>query len=121
MNAGQTCIAPDYVLVDADIRENLLHFLRQAITKFYGSNPQKSMDYPRIINQSHFDRLVSLISVEKDNVVLGGQIDREDLYIAPTIINQASWNNKIMEDEIFGPILPVLDYTHMDTAIEQIN
>ena len=121
MNAGQTCVAPDYVLVQTEVREDLIRYLQQSITNFYGSDPKNSADYPRIINQSHFDRLIGLISNQEEKIVFGGQTNKEDLYIAPTIMDRVSWSDKVMEDEIFGPILPILSYVQLDTAINQIN
>lgn len=117
-NAGQTCIAPDYVLVEKSIHTDLLLRLKEKITAYYSENPQKCPDLARIINQDHFKRLVGLLDADK--VVHGGQIDADTLYIAPTILDQVSFEDAIMGEEIFGPILPVLTYENLDEALEII-
>jgi acyl-CoA reductase-like NAD-dependent aldehyde dehydrogenase len=91
--------------------------MKQSVQEFYGANPQESPDYGHIINERHFDRLLSLISGE---VVLGGTHDRSKLYIAPTVIDQVKMEDKVMEDEIFGPILPVLEYDTLDDAFAMV-
>jgi aldehyde dehydrogenase (NAD+) len=118
MNAGQICIAPDYVYVHKSVEKALIEKLTEAVLDFYGHFPAKSPDYCRIINQKHFDRLVGLI--DHDKVVFGGQYDAEDLFIAPTIMQNVSWRDVVMADEIFGPILPVLTYERLDDALDQI-
>ena len=107
LNTGQTCVAPDYVLVHKDIRAPLIAKMKEYIISFYGTDPQLSPDYGRIVNQAHWERLNGLL--EGAVVAAGGQTDREDLYIAPTLLDDVSWSDKVMEDEIFGPILPVLE------------
>jgi aldehyde dehydrogenase (NAD+) len=114
-NAGQSCVAPDYVLVHRSSKPSLLSFMKKAIHEFYGQNPAQSPDFGRIIGQRHFDRLVSLIHGK--NVFTGGTWDRETRYIAPTILDKVALTDPIMENEIFGPILPILDYEHLDDAI----
>ncbi len=113
LNAGQTCVAPDYVLVHESRHTDLINALRSSLQSFYGSDPQKSPDYGRIINLRHFDRLTALLT---GAIVVGGSTDRNDLYIAPTIIDGADLNHPAMQDEIFGPILPILTYKHLDEA-----
>ncbi len=108
INAGQTCIAPDYVLVNEKVSREFLSFLKFEITRFYGQNPELSKDFGRIINDYHFERLLALIDPKK--VVAGGESEREELYISPTIILNPSLHSEIMQEEIFGPILPVLVY-----------
>lgn len=119
INAGQTCIAPDYLLVDRKIKPNLLEALQKSIQEFYGNDPATSPDYGRIINPHHFQRLSQLL--QEGEIIIGGQTNPEENYIAPTIIDGLSWNSKIMEEEIFGPILPVLTYEDLGDAITQIN
>lgn len=119
INAGQICMAPDYLLVHSDIKEELLLALKNSITKFYGSNPTESPHFCRIINQNHFERLSGLLSQGK--IIAGGQLNQKQKYIAPTIIDEISWDSKIMQEEIFGPILPVICYTNLDDAIKIIN
>lgn len=118
-NAGQACIAPDYLLVHSDIKLQLLENIKKSIQEFYSANPASSPDYGRIINQKQFDRLVKLLSYGE--IIIGGEINREQLYIAPTIIDGISWQDAPMLSEIFGPILPVLTYENITEAIAKIN
>jgi aldehyde dehydrogenase (NAD+) len=117
-NAGQTCVAPDYLLVHESVREGLLQRMRSAVRAFYGEDPKVSPDYGRIINDNHYRRLTGLI--DKDKVVLGGDADPSQRYIAPTIMDDVTMQDKAMEDEIFGPILPVVSVTSLDQAIEHV-
>lgn len=119
VNAGQTCVAPDYLLVHKSIKEQLLGAIKDSIRQFYGENPLNSPDYARIISDRHFERLCGLLPDE--NVVVGGQTDASQRYIAPTIITDVDWQDAVMADEIFGPILPVLEYSNLEDAIAQIN
>ena len=116
LNAGQTCVAPDYLLVDEKIKDKFLEYLRRYITKFDYKNG--SEHYTRIINPKNFDRLINLIDAEK--IYSGGNYDRESLFIEPTILNHVNWEDKIMQEEIFGPILPVLSYTYLREALNEI-
>lgn len=115
MNAGQTCVAPDFVLVDRRIREELVKSLQQAIREFYGENPQQSPDYGRVINRRHFDRLTGLLGAGR--VAHGGQHDAQDLYLAPTLLTDVPLDAPVMQEEIFGPILPVLVFDQLDDAL----
>ncbi|WP_404788594.1 aldehyde dehydrogenase [Altericista sp. CCNU0014] len=119
VNAGQTCIAPDYLLVDRRVKPALLAKLEQYVREFYGTDPAASSDYGRIINQRHFSRLTSFL--DNGTPVVGGQADPETRYIAPTILDEVSWDAPVMQDEIFGPILPVLEYESLDEAIALVN
>ncbi|MBW4634149.1 MAG: aldehyde dehydrogenase [Iphinoe sp. HA4291-MV1] len=119
LNAGQTCIAPDYLLVDKKIKENLLNEIQKCLLEFYGDNPASSSDYARIINQKHFDRLTHLLKEGK--VRIGGETNPSELYIAPTVLEDVSLTASIMQEEIFGPILPVIEYTDRTEAIDLIN
>ncbi|PIK14532.1 aldehyde dehydrogenase family protein [Halobacteriovorax sp. JY17] len=116
-NAGQTCIAPDYVLVQENKYEELVDKLKIYIDKFYGKDPLKSKDYGRIINSSHFERLLKLIS--EDKVLYGGKHSVEEKYISPTIVS-VEGEDTCMEEEIFGPILPVLKMTNLKSAIDYV-
>ncbi|MNJ34251.1 Aldehyde dehydrogenase [compost metagenome] len=118
LNTGQTCIAPDYILAHESIRESLVAKMKQKLVQFYGENPRESKDYGRIVNERQWDRLNSLIDSSK--VVVGGQGEREQLYFAPTIMDGVTWEDKVMEEEIFGPILPIVDYKNLNEAISQI-
>lgn len=108
LNAGQTCIAPDYLLVHHSVKEKLIENLKKEITLFYGANPEKSKDFPRIINEKQFDRLVNMIDATK--VVFGGNSDKSQLYISPTILDEPAAESTLMAEEIFGPIIPILSY-----------
>ena len=118
INAGQTCVAPDYLLVDTKIKDKLIEEIKKQIVKIHGENPQKSEALTRIINPHHFDRLVQLL--DKKKVVYGGDTDATDNYIAPTIMDNVSFDDLVMQDEIFGPILPVISFTDLDWAISQV-
>ncbi|MDX5475868.1 MAG: aldehyde dehydrogenase [Bacillaceae bacterium] len=121
MNSGQTCIAPDYVLAHKEVKEELISKMKTVIKEFYGENASESPDYGRIVNERQFDRLASIVERDREKVVFGGRFDREDLYIEPTILDSVTWDDASMEDEIFGPILPILDYIELDDAISMIN
>ena len=118
-NAGQTCIAPDYLLVDKSIKEALITELQGCIVNFYGENPQTSSDYCRIVNERQFKRLQALL--KDGDIITGGQTDLEEKYIAPTLITNVSLESELMQEEIFGPILPILDYANLEDAIAFIN
>lgn len=119
INAGQTCVAPDYLLVHRDIKQELLTKIQNYLREFYGDDPGISNDYPRIINDFHWQRLAGLMNTGR--IITGGQKDQGDRYIAPTIIDQITWDDPIMQEEIFGPILPVLEYENLGDAIAQVN
>lgn len=119
LNAGQTCVAPDYVLVHPDREEALCQELRLAMQAFYGTDASRSPDYARIVNARHHVRLVSYL--ETARVWHGGDHDAQSLYFGPTIVRGASFQDRIMQEEIFGPILPVLPCSSLDEAIRLIN
>jgi len=108
LNAGQTCVAPDFLIVHAKERYNLIEALKKEITRFYGENPKESTDLARIINQNHWERLTKLILGKE--ILFGGEIDKEDLYIAPTLLELFNDEDPLLKEEIFGPILPILTY-----------
>jgi aldehyde dehydrogenase (NAD+) len=112
LNAGQTCIAPDYLLVKPEIKADLIQQLIIEIEKAYTNNPQNSLDYPRIINSKNLDRLTRMLQDVK--IAYGGQYDSIDHYLAPTLIDEPALDSGVMKDEIFGPILPILSYTSED-------
>jgi aldehyde dehydrogenase (NAD+) len=119
VNAGQTCVAPDYVLAHKSIANELVEAIRTSITEFYGSDPHASKDYSRVISLKHFSRLTSLISSGK--VAIGGQSEQAERYIAPTVLVDVDQNSAVMQEEIFGPILPVLEVGSIDEAIGFVN
>jgi aldehyde dehydrogenase (NAD+) len=118
-NAGQTCTAPDYVLVVKDVAAEFLRHLKETFVQFYGEDPQKSSDYGRIVSFPHFDRLIRLLA--SGTIYHGGQHDRADRYLAPTVLVNASPDSPAMQEEIFGPILPVLEVSSMQEVIEFVN
>lgn len=119
INAGQSCIAPDYVLVDKTIKKDLTQAIKGCIQEFYGDDPANSPDYARIINKKHFYRLAALL--EDGNIIFGGKTNPETLYIAPTAIDNISLDSPIMQEEIFGPILPIIEYNNLSEAISIVN
>ena len=119
LNSGQTCVAPDYILVHESVKQEFVSALQKYITLFYGTNPEINTEYPKIINQHHFDRLCELISNSSD--VIGGKSNPETMQIAPAIVDNCTFESLVMEDEIFGPILPILSYTNLDDIINAIN
>ncbi|KAI9467982.1 MAG: Aldehyde/histidinol dehydrogenase [Benjaminiella poitrasii] len=122
-NNGQTCVSPDYVLCEKTQVAPLLVAMRKTIAEFYEGNPKKSDSYCRIVNTRQFDRLKDLLDrCDPDTIVIGGETDRNDLYIAPTIVTPIDPNNHpLMQQEIFGPILPIIPVENMDEAVELVN
>ncbi|XP_053564831.1 aldehyde dehydrogenase family 3 member B1 [Bombina bombina] len=118
-NAGQTCIAPDYVLCSDRIKEKLLNALQSTIQDFYGVDPKQSPDLGRIVNQKHFQRLSALLKCGK--IVIGGETDESEKYISPTVLVDVNETDSVMKEEIFGPILPVLTVESLNDAIMFIN
>ena len=108
LNGGQTCIAPDYILIHKTVKDSFTAAMHDEIKKAYGGDPQTSSDFPRIINEKNFDRLNNML-VDAD-CIIGGTTDRADLYISPTLVNEPALDSEIMKDEIFGPLLPILSY-----------
>jgi aldehyde dehydrogenase (NAD+) len=115
MNAGQTCVAPDFVLVERNALGPLVAALKRAIHQFYGADPQKSPDYGRIINQQHLTRLTAYL--QTGHIEHGGGHNAGDLYLAPTVLTGAAPDAPVMREEIFGPILPVLPFDRLDDAL----
>jgi len=125
-NAGQTCVAADHVYVHQDVAEKFIECCKDAITSFYGEDPQKSGDLARIINKKQFESKLEVLEDGDPYKVCGGEYDAEDLYIAPTLLNygtdEGAWDrSKAMEEEIFGPILPMLYYSNLGKVINRIN
>lgn len=115
LNGGQTCIAPDYLLLHASVKEKFYKAFAKSVKSFYGNNPQDSVDFPRIINDKHFKRLASML--QDGTIIVGGKTDAESRYIAPTLIELDTFEHPLMQDEIFGPILPVITIQSVDEAI----
>lgn len=118
-NAGQICIAPDYALVDRRAQSEFIALTRAAIREFFGDDPQRSPDYGRIINDRHFNRLRALLA--RGDILHGGQTDAADRYIAPTLIDRPALDSPLMQEEIFGPLLPIIPYDTLDEAIRFVN
>lgn len=118
LNAGQTCIAPDYLLVHEKVEGELFGQMREAISDFYGSDPRMSPDYPRIVNRHHFHRLEKLLAASSS--WSGGITDEDDYYVAPTILQGVTPGDEVMLLEIFGPLLPVIAYSDIDAALVTI-
>ncbi|MBA7565077.1 4,4'-diaponeurosporen-aldehyde dehydrogenase [subsurface metagenome] len=118
-NAGQTCVAPDYLLVQKDIKEKLLNKIKLFITEFYGKEPSESPDYPRIINAANVERLEGLM--RSGNIICGGETNISENYVAPTLIDNVKPGDLIMQEEIFGPVLPVIEYDNIDEIFPLIN
>lgn len=118
-NAGQTCVAPDYLLVHESVKESLLEYMREAIIEFYGDSPLMNSDYGRIVSEKHFLRLSNFLS--NGSVRHGGKCDASKLLIEPTLLDDITWDMPVMEDEIFGPIFPILVYDHLDEVITAVN
>jgi len=119
LNAGQTCVAPDYLMVHKTVKSDLVSAMIMNIEKFYGNDPHKSPDYGRIINQRHFDRLTRFLGTGK--IIFGGVTNRHDLYMSPTLMENVPPNASSMQEEIFGPILPIFEFENLDEVINQIN
>lgn len=118
-NAGQTCVAPDYVLVQEEVKDKFLAEFEKCIHRFFGNDVEQSPDFARIVNERHFDRLAKLL--ENTKIAIGGEMNRENKYISPTVVDGIDWDHPIMQEEIFGPILPVLKYQDLDQAIQRVN
>ena len=118
LNAGQTCVAPDYVLVDKSVEQPFIEQLKIALNDFYGSDPHASDSYARIVSDRHFSRLAGLM--KSGTAVIGGESDASDKFIAPTVLTDVSLDSPIMQEEIFGPILPVISVSNSDEAIRYV-
>ena len=119
LNCGQTCVAPDYILCDAAVREPLIAELKKQIQKQYGHEPLANIHYGKIINEKHFQRVCGLIDPSK--VIHGGSFDPKTLRIEPTILNDITWEDACMQEEIFGPVLPILTCNSLEEAIQTVN
>ena len=119
INAGQTCVAPDYIMVQESVKDNLVSALKEEIVDFFGENPEESKDLGRIVSDKHFERLKEILEKDKEQIVSGGKASQDTRYIEPTIL-AANWNSNSMQEEIFGPILPILTYKTLEEAIQSI-
>jgi aldehyde dehydrogenase (NAD+) len=119
MNAGQTCVAPDHVWVERSVAAPLAEALKKALLEFYGPDPQQSADYGRIIHRRHFDRLAAFLSDGK--ILAGGRTNPADLYIQPTLLSEVSPGAAVLDEEIFGPILPLLEFDDLDAVLDDLH
>lgn len=119
LNSGQTCIAPDYLLVHKSVKKQFIDKMKDYILKFYGNIPINSPDYPKIINLKHFNRLLGLI--REEDIIFGGDYNEKTHQINPTILDNITWESKVMEEEIFGPIIPILEFEKFNNIIDEIN
>ncbi|MFB9762474.1 aldehyde dehydrogenase [Ectobacillus funiculus] len=119
INAGQTCVAPDYVYVQQNVKEQLLRELQKAIQEQFGVRPLENQEFVRIVSERHFQRLASFL--QDGTVVVGGETDASRLMIEPTVLDHISWDDAVMQEEIFGPILPVLTYADVEDVVRTVN
>ena len=119
LNCGQTCVAPDYVFCHQDIKDDLLKQIQRQIRKQFGKSPLDNKNYGKIINEKHFSRILNLIDSSK--VVTGGNIRQETLQIEPTVMDHVTFEDAVMQEEIFGPVMPLLTFTSMDEVIHKVN
>ncbi len=119
MNSGQTCVAPDYLYVHKDIEEEFIKKLEEEIKNQFGDNPLESKDYSKMVNEREFNRVLSYI--DKEKLVFGGNYNRKTFQIEPTILKNITWDNPVMEREIFGPIFPILTFENLDEVIRVVN
>ena len=118
INAGQTCVAPDYILIHEKKRRRFLKYIVHYIKKFYGENVSRNDDYPKIVHEKHVDRLANML--DPDKVYYGGEYDRTNRFMEPTVMIDVTQNDKVMDEEIFGPILPILTYKDENEVVDQI-
>lgn len=119
INAGQTCIAPDYMFVHENVKDELIKYMEEALLQFFGEDPQKSDYFPHIVSEKAMTRLKKLMV--DGNIVHGGKIDEADRYIEPTLIDDVKPDYPIMQEEIFGPLLPIMTFSNIDTVVDYIN
>ena len=118
LNSGQTCVAPDYLYVQESVRYRFLVYVKAWIARMFGGDIFGNPDYPRMVNRKHFDRVLGLIRGEE--ILTGGRYCEETLQIEPTVLDSVDWDSPVMQEEIFGPVLPVLTFKDLDEAIEKI-
>ncbi|UTH02044.1 aldehyde dehydrogenase [Macrococcoides canis] len=118
MNAGQTCVAPDYVLIDNKVKMKFVKALQSTIQEFYGTQTEQSEDFGRIVNDNHFNCLVNIIEDSRQQVIYGGESNADELFVAPTIILDPELSDSVMQQEIFGPILPIIGYETLNEVYD---
>jgi NAD-dependent aldehyde dehydrogenases len=120
LNAGQTCVAPDYIMVSKNIKDELIKEMKNAIKEFFGDNVKSSKYYGRIINDKHFNRIKNLIDKDKRGILYGGSYDEYERFIEPTIIDVSAFESESMKEEIFGPVLPIIEFVNFDEVVMKI-
>ena len=118
INAGQTCVAPDYLFVHEDVKDKLIEYIKYYIKQFFGENPSESPDYPKIVNSSNVERLK--IYLEEATLIHGGKTDVEKRFVEPSLLSDVSDDDKVMQEEIFGPILPIMTFKQIDEVVEYV-
>lgn len=118
LNCGQTCVAPDYILCEESIKDKLVTELKKEITKQFGNNPLENKTYGKIINEKHFNRIKNLINFDK--IIVGGKTNSDSLKIEPTVLDNVTWDDEVMKEEIFGPILPILTFKMISEVVETV-
>lgn len=118
LNCGQTCVAPDYILCDENIKKKLVSEIKKEITKQFGNNPLENKAYGKIINEKHFNRIKNLINFDK--IIVGGKTNPDSLKIEPTVLDNVTWDDEVMKEEIFGPILPILTFKTISEVVETV-
>ena len=119
VNAGQTCVAPDYILVHESVKQKLIDEMKIAIRAMYSEKPCENPDFPKIINEKHFHRLLGLIIGEE--IVMGGKSNIATLQIEPTLLDNVGWNAPVMSEEIFGPVMPILTFSNLEQVVKMVN
>lgn len=119
LNSGQTCVAPDYIFIHKSVKNEMIDNIIYYIKTFYGKKPLYNEDYTKIINEKQFNRLIKLL--DNNKIIFGGDYSKNFLYISPTLMDNVTWNDPIMGEEIFGPILPILEYEELDEVINMVN
>lgn len=118
LNCGQTCVAPDYIYCDSSVKDEFVKQVKKQIAKQYGKKPLKNPDYGKIVNEKHFKRICGLITTDK--VVCGGTTNMDTLQIAPTVMDRVSWDDDVMQEEIFGPLMPIISYDSLEEVTEKL-
>ncbi|MGV3042345.1 aldehyde dehydrogenase [Staphylococcus rostri] len=118
VNAGQTCVAPDYILIDETVKDDFVRALRTTLKEFYGTHPLSSEDLGHIVNERHFDRLAAMMDAQQAQCVIGGERNMAQRRIAPSVYDNVKADEPLMQEEIFGPLLPIMTYTQLDDAIQ---
>ena len=121
LNCGQTCVAPDYVFVHKEVKDEFVKYCQQYIEQFLGQDWSKNNEYPKMINEKQFDRVVGIIEEDKKKILYGGKSDKSTMKIQPTLIDDKEINSKAMQEEIFGPVLPIIEFEKIEEVIEYIN